>query len=89
MNFLFYAEAFDDAIKCSRHHYEEKDNSAREKWCKQFPVQQKGDTRKNTVPKSLEEDILEKNVCKALSLTGINVTPEEIQPCNHFKKRNI
>ena len=49
MNFLFYAEAFDDAIKCSRHHYEEKDNSAREKWCKQFPVQQKGDTRKNTL----------------------------------------
>ena len=29
--------------------YEEKDNSAREKWCKQFPVQQKGDTRKNTL----------------------------------------
>ena len=29
--------------------FEEKDNSAREKWCKQFPVQQKGDTRKNTL----------------------------------------
>ena len=33
---------------------------------------------KKPVPRSLEGDILEENVCKALSLTGVNVTPEEL-----------
>ena len=65
----------------------EKDNSAKEKCCKQFPVPQKGDNRKNPVPKSLEEDILEENVCKALSLTGVNVTSEKLLPCHRLKKK--
>ena len=30
----------------------------------------------NSVPESLRGGILEENVCKAFSLTGINVTPE-------------
>ena len=40
----------------------------------------------NPVPESLEDDILEGNVCKALSLTGVNVTPEQLHPFHRLKK---
>ena len=40
----------------------------------------------NPVPESLGDEILEENVCKALSLTGVNVTPEQLHPCHHLKK---
>ena len=42
----------------------------------------------NPVPESLEDEILEENVCKALSLTGVNVTPEQLHSCHRLKKRN-
>ena len=32
----------------------------------------------NPAPKILEDEILEENVCKALSLTSVNVTPEQL-----------
>ena len=32
----------------------------------------------NPVPESLGNEILEENVCKALSLTSVNVTPEQL-----------
>ena len=39
----------------------------------------------NPVLESLEES-LEKNVCKALSLTGVNFTPEQLHSCHCLKK---
>ena len=42
----------------------------------------------NPVPESLEDEILEENVCKALSLTDVNVTPEQLHLCHHLKKRH-
>ena len=42
----------------------------------------------NAVPESLEDKILEENVCKALSVTGVDVTPEQLHSCHHLKKRN-
>ena len=39
----------------------------------------------NPVLESLEES-LEKNVCKALSLTGVNFTPEQLHSCHRLKK---
>ena len=42
----------------------------------------------NPVPESLEDEILEENVCKALSLTGVNVTPKQLHSCHHLKKQN-
>ena len=40
----------------------------------------------NNVPESLEDEILEENICKALSLTSVNVTPEQLYSCHHWKK---
>ena len=42
----------------------------------------------NPVPESLENEILVENNCKALSLTGVNVTPEQLHSCHRLKKRN-
>ena len=42
----------------------------------------------NPVPESLGNEILEENVCKALSLAGANVTPEQLRSCRRLKKRN-
>ena len=42
----------------------------------------------NSVPESLEGETLEENVCKALSRTGVNITPEQLHSCHHLKKRN-
>ena len=42
----------------------------------------------NPVPESLEDEILEENICKALSLTSVNVTPEQLHSCHHWKKQN-
>ena len=39
----------------------------------------RGSNEINPVPKSLRDEILEKNICKALCLTGVSVTPEELQ----------
>ena len=42
----------------------------------------------NPVPESLGNEILEENVCKALSLTGVNITPEQLHLRHHLKKQN-
>ena len=42
----------------------------------------------NPVPESLEDEFLEENVCKALPLTGVNVTPEQLHSFHSLKMRN-
>ena len=42
----------------------------------------------NPVLESLVDKILEENICKALSLTGVNVIPEQLHSCNCLKKQN-
>ena len=36
----------------------------------------------NPVPAEIHEDVLEDSICKALSLTGVNVVPEDLQACH-------
>ena len=36
----------------------------------------------NPVPAEIHEDFLQDNICKALSLTGVNVVPEDLQACH-------
>ena len=43
----------------------------------------------NPVPASIGEDVLESSICKALSLTGHEVTPDDLQACHHLKKKDI
>ena len=38
------------------------------------------------MPADITEDILEENICKALSLTGVNVNSNDLQAC-HWMKR--
>ena len=42
----------------------------------------------NPVLESLEDEILEENVSKALFLTGVNVTPDQLHSCHRLKKGN-
>ena len=42
----------------------------------------------NPVPESLGDKIFVKNVCKALYLTCVNVTPEQWNSCHRLKNRN-
>ena len=41
----------------------------------------------NPVPASISNEELEDNVCKALSLTGHEVIPDNLQVCHRLKKR--
>ena len=41
----------------------------------------------NSVPTSISDEVLESNICKALSLTGHEVTPDNLQACHHLKKK--
>ena len=36
----------------------------------------------NRVPADITEDVLEENICKALSLTGVNVVPSDLHACH-------
>ena len=36
----------------------------------------------NPVPAEIHEDVLEDSICKALSLTGVNIVPEDLQACH-------
>ena len=36
----------------------------------------------NPVPADITEDVLEENICKALSLTGVNVVPNDLHACH-------
>ena len=40
----------------------------------------------NPVPAEIHEDVLVESICKALSLTGINVAPEDLHVCDHMKR---
>ena len=42
----------------------------------------------NPVPAEIHEDVLEESVSKALSLTGVNVVPEDLHACHRMKKSN-
>ena len=43
----------------------------------------------NPVPASISNEELEVNVCKALSLTGHEVIPDDLQACHRLKKKEI
>ena len=40
----------------------------------------------NPVPADITEDVLEENICKALSLTGVNVVPNDLHACHQMKR---
>ena len=40
----------------------------------------------NPVTAEIHEDVLEDSICKALSLTGVNVVPEDLQACHRMKR---
>ena len=40
----------------------------------------------NPVPAEIHEDVLEESICKALSLTGVNVVPEDWRACHRMKR---
>ena len=40
----------------------------------------------NPVPAEIHEDVLEDSICKALSLTEVNVVPEDLQACHPMKR---
>ena len=40
----------------------------------------------NPVPAEIHEAVLEESICKALSLTGVNVVPEDLQACHRMKR---
>ena len=40
----------------------------------------------NPVPAEIGEDVLEESICKVLSLTGVDVAPEDLHACHHMKR---
>ena len=42
----------------------------------------------NPVPATIGEDVLESSICRALSLTGHEVKPDDLQACHHLKKKD-
>ena len=38
------------------------------------------------MPADITEDVLEENICKALSLTGVNVVPNDLHACHRMKR---
>ena len=43
----------------------------------------------NPVPSDIVDDVLEQCVCQVLSLTGISVEPDNLQPCHHTRNKSI
>ena len=43
-------------------------------------------TEVNTVPAEIQDDVLEASICKALSLTGVTVAPEDLHACHRMKR---
>ena len=41
----------------------------------------------NPVPPSISDEELKLNICQALSLTGHEVKPDNLQACHHLKKK--
>ena len=42
----------------------------------------------NAVPSAIQDNVLEETVCHALSLTGINVSPDELHLCHWLNKKD-
>ena len=42
----------------------------------------------NPVPSAIQDNVLEETVCQALSLTGINVSPDELHLCHRLNKKD-
>ena len=42
----------------------------------------------NPVPSEIQDNVLEETVCQALSLTGINVFPDELHSCHRLNKKD-
>ena len=42
----------------------------------------------NPVPSSIRDNVLKETVCRALSLTGINVSPDELHSCHRLNKKD-
>ena len=40
----------------------------------------------NPVPAEIQDDVLEASICKALSLTGVTVAPEDLHACHRMKR---
>ena len=40
------------------------------------------------MPADVTEDVLEENICKPLSLTGVNVVPNDLHACHRMKRTN-
>ena len=40
----------------------------------------------NPASAKIHEDVLEESTCKALSLTGVNVVPEDLHACYRMKR---
>ena len=40
----------------------------------------------NPVPAEIQDDVLEESICKALSLIGANVAPEDLHTCHRMKR---
>ena len=38
------------------------------------------------MPADVTEDVLEENICKPLSLTGVNVVPNDLHACHRMKR---
>ena len=38
------------------------------------------------MPADITEDVLEENICKALSLTRVNVVPNDLHACHQMKR---
>ena len=38
------------------------------------------------MPADITEDVLEENICKTLSLTGVNVVPNDLHSCHQMKR---
>ena len=43
----------------------------------------------NPVPASISNAEMEDSICKALSLTGQEVFPDDLQACHRLKKRRL
>ena len=42
----------------------------------------------NPLPTTIGDDVLESSVCRAFSLTGHEVKPDDLQACHHLKKED-
>ena len=63
-------------------------NTIEEKQATNFQYHRRETLEVNPVTENLEDKILEENVYKALSLTGVNVTPEQLHLFHRLKIRN-